>query len=168
MTVAENIARFIYEKSITTTFGIVGAGNLALFDAITRLGETQIVCCHHEQAAVMSATFHARISGRPGIALLTTGAGSANAITGVLAAQMDSVALVVISGNEPSRYLDAPECRVVGVQGYRTARVAQHVCKAAYTARFFEILEIAYDECQAGRPGPVWVDFPRDIFNART
>lgn len=165
MTVADKIAEFLAGKGIDYAFGIIGAGNAALFDAIARLGKTTLVCVHHEQAAVMAASAWGRIRGVPGVAIVTTGAGSANAITGVLAAQMDSIGTLVISGNEPSRYMDTP-CRVVGVQGYRTAAVGRLVSKEAWTACGQMDVDLAYSLCSANRPGPVWIDYPRDIFNA--
>jgi acetolactate synthase-1/2/3 large subunit len=81
---------FLAEKGVTHAFGIIGAGNAALFDAIARLAKTEIVCCHHEAAAVMAATYYGRARGTCGVAIVTTGAGSSNAITGALAANMDS------------------------------------------------------------------------------
>lgn len=165
MNVGDSIAEFLAGKGVDHAFGIIGAGNAALFDAIARLGKTEIVCVHHEQAAVMAASYWGRIKGMPGVAIVTTGAGSANAITGVLAAQMDSVGTLVISGNEPSRYMDT-SCRVVGVQGYRTAAVGRLVAKEAWTASGAMDIDLAYSLCAANRPGAVWLDYPRDVFNA--
>jgi acetolactate synthase-1/2/3 large subunit len=172
MTVADTIAAFIAEKGITHAFGIIGAGNAALFAAIHRAKKTEIVCCHHEQAAVMAASYSGRVHrARQGVAIVTTGAGSSNAITGALAALMDSVPVLIISGNEPSKYCASPwATRVVGVQGFLTAEhVAPFVKEArAVTADRFSsaYLEDAWQCALAPRPGPVWLDFPRDVFNA--
>lgn len=163
-TVADGIAAYIAERGVDNAFGIIGAGNAALFDAITRLGKTEIVCVHHEQAAVMCAAYWGRIRGVPGVAIVTTGAGSSNAATGVLAAQMDSVGTVVISGNEPSRYLDT-DCRIVGVQGFKTAKLGKVVGKESWTARSVMDLDLAFHLATVNRPGPVWLDYPRDRFN---
>ena len=164
MTVADSIAEFLADKGITHAFGIIGAGNVALFEAITRLAKTEIVCCHHEQAAVMAATFWGRVNGKCGVAIVTTGAGSANAITGALSAQMDSVPALVISGNEPSRYLMA-KTRVIGVQGFHTAWDVEGFVKRSIQWHGDRTLEQAYDVAISGRPGPVWIDVPRDYFN---
>lgn len=169
MTVADSIAAFLAEKGVSHAFGIIGAGNAALFDAIRRAEKTEIVCCHHEAAAVMAASGYARIRGsRLGVAIVTTGAGSSNAITGALAALMDSVPVLIISGNEPSRYM-GKDFRVVGVQGYHTSRAAKEFTKWSICYRkLFEpcLLHHAYNVATMDRPGPVWLDFPRDIFNA--
>ncbi len=170
MTVADYIAEFLSEKGISHAFGIIGAGNAALFDAIRRAKKTEIVCCHHEAAAVMAASGYARIrASRLGVAIVTTGAGSSNAITGALAALMDSVPVLIISGNEQSKYLlTVPRTRVVGVQGFD----ARSACSLFVKKSEFMLsplkadIESAYREAMEGRQGPVWIDIPRDYFNA--
>src|SRR5262245_39476669 len=99
--VSDLIARFLEAKRIRHVFGIVGAGNVHAFDSIPAHGYTEIVCVHHEQAAGMAAEAYHRVSGTVGVAIVTTGAGSINAMTGVLGAWMESVPIMVISGNEP-------------------------------------------------------------------
>lgn len=165
MNVADKIAEWMEVKGIAHAFGIIGAGNVALFDAIHRRGFTKIVCTHHEQAAVMAATYYYRICGRISVALVTTGAGSTNAITGVAAAFMDSIPMLVISGNEPSKYFGMPHPRVVGVQGYESAHLATPITKFAWRVRekFDLALDEAYAEALKPRQGPVWVDLARDI-----
>lgn len=169
-TVADRIAAFLAEKGVTHAFGIIGAGNAALFEAIARLGKTEIVCCHHEAAAVMAATAYGRTKGVCGVAIVTTGAGSANAITGALAAQMDSCAVIVISGNEPMKYLLGTPTRISGVQGFRTTEAVKDFVKLSRQMDASRIrsgaLDIAWETALAPRPGAVWLDFPRDQFNA--
>jgi acetolactate synthase-1/2/3 large subunit len=164
--VADSIAQFLHEKGVDHAFGIIGAGNVALFDAIARLGKTQIVCCHHEQAAAMAATFYGRTRNTVGVCIVTTGAGSSNAITGALAAHMDSAPLLIISGNEPSKYLNTVDMRIVGVQGFYTAHAIRSFVKLARQWHGTRTLPYAYATAIADRPGPVWVDIPRDEFNA--
>jgi acetolactate synthase-1/2/3 large subunit len=164
MTVAESIARWLHEKGIVHAFGIVGGGNVAIWEAITRLGATELVCVHHEQAAAMAATYYYRVSGRLPLCLVSTGAGSANAISGVLAAYFDSIPLLVISGNEPSRFLSEPQ-RVKGYQGYRSHEFARPICKGIMALTTDPMLE--RDEmramARAPRQGPVWIDVAKDI-----
>ncbi len=165
MTVADSIAQWFHEKCITHAFGIIGAGNNELFNAIARLAKTEIVCCHHEQAAVMEAGAYYRISGRLSAALVTTGAGSTNAITGVVAAHMDSTPVLVISGNEASKYMDAPT-RVLGVQGYDSSAVIEGVCKGSWRFNGMPGLDRAYALALKPRQGPVWIDIAKDVQNA--
>jgi len=162
MTVADAIADWLAAREIRCAFGIVGAGNLPLWDAITRKAATKIVCCHHEQAAALAAAGYYRASGKIALLLVTTGAGSSNALTGVLSAYMDSIPVLVLSGNEPSRYMSA-KTRVLGVQGYASSFVASHMTKFAAQFTAMPILDVAYSEALRPRMGPVWVDVSRDI-----
>ncbi len=168
MTVAESIAEWLHEKEINHIFGIVGAGNLPLWEAISRKAATQIVCCHHEQAAAMAASFYQRTSGRIAVCLVTTGAGSTNAITGVMAAYMDSTPLLVLSGNETAESLWGGT-RVLGVQGYDSSGLATRFTKRsrmlARPSCLPAILDDALEYSTNGRPGPVWIDIPRDVQN---
>jgi acetolactate synthase-1/2/3 large subunit len=170
MTVADQIAQFLADKGVTHAFGIIGAGNAALFEAIARLEKTAIVCCHHEAAAAMAATYYGRARGTCGVVIVTTGAGSSNAITGALAANMDSAPLLIISGNEPTKYLCGLRTRIAGVQGFWTQDAVKHFVKSTKTgdaARVrLGILERCWHEAREVRPGAVWIDFARDQFNA--
>ena len=170
MNVADKIAEWLHAQGITTTFGIVGAGNVAIFDAIARLKKTQIVCTHHEQAAVLAACGYFRVSGRISVALITTGAGSTNAITGVVAAYMDSTPLIVISGNESAKYMYA-RTRVWGVQGYDSSGMVNGYVKyisgrMRSTRNLMPLMEASYFEALKPRRGPVWVDICKDVQNA--
>ena len=169
MNVADKIAGWFHEKGISTIFGIIGAGNVSIFDAVARHGKTHIVCMHHEQAAVMAAGAYYRVSGRISVALVTTGAGSTNAITGVVAAYMDSTPVLVISGNEASKYLGA-RTRVLGVQGYDSSgMVVAHTKWAARSQAGTPVtaqLDIALSNAMQPRQGPCWLDIPKDIQNA--
>lgn len=168
MTVADQIAEWLEQNGICHAFGIIGAGNVALFDAIARRGFTKIICCHHEQAAAMAATYYYRTCGKLALVLVTTGAGSSNAITGVLAAWMDSIPLMVISGNEPTKYFRMPRSRVTGVQGFDVAKIVDDgITKWGVQAKDKQVVLPLLNAVSAmacdKRAGPVWVDIPRDI-----
>ena len=135
--VSDYIAEFLANQGIRHVFGIVGAGNVHIFDAITRLGFTEIVCVHHEQAAVMAATTYYRMTGKVIVVLLTTGAGSTNGVTGVVSAWMDSMPVLIISGNENSRFTSVENpLRIWGVQGYDSTKMVEGVTK--WTSRIME------------------------------
>ena len=164
---ADLIARWIADKGITHSFGIIGGGNVVLWDAINKLGRTKLVCVHHEQAAAMAATYYYRYSGRICLCLVTTGAGSTNVITGVMAAWMDSQPLLVLSGNEASKYMSA-HTRVHGVQGYDCTRVASDFTKKSYRLMAFgehekSMLDMLLGISLTPRMGPVWIDVPKDV-----
>ena len=164
MTVADEVAAYLGEHC-PVIFSIIGAGNMALLDAIARLGKTEVVYVHHEQAAVMSAMAYFRVSGTVSAAIVTTGAGSSNALTGILSAYMDSIPVVVIAGNEASSrpYIG----RACGVQGYASADVATPITKWAVKAwtpaNIHYYLSRAFGDAVAGRPGPTWIELPMDV-----
>lgn len=166
--VSDYIAEFLKSQEIRHVFGIVGAGNAHIFDAITRLGFTEIVCVHHEQAAVMAATTYYRMTGKVTVVLLTTGAGSTNGVTGVVSAWMDSMPVLVISGNENSRFT-SPEnpLRIWGVQGYDSTKMVEGVTKwtnrIMQPEKVLDVISRAYSIASSSRQGPVWIDVPMNI-----
>ncbi len=166
--VSDFIAAFLEAQGIRHVFGIVGAGNAQIFDAITRLGYTEIVCVHHEQAAVMAATTYYRMTGKVTVALLTTGAGSTNGVTGVVSAWMDSMPVLVISGNENSRFTTAENpLRIWGVQGYDSIQMVEKVTKwtdrILVPEKVLDVISRAYSIASTSRQGPVWIDVPMNI-----
>ncbi len=166
--VADQIAELLASRGIRHVFGIIGAGNAHIFDSIASLGETQIVCVYHEQAAVMAAQTYYRTSGTVTAAVLTTGGGSTNATTGVVGAWADSIPALVISGNEHSRHArpDNP-LRMWGVQGYDASGMMAGVTKRSIRvtdpSAVRAELESAFELTTSGRPGPCWVEVPMDI-----
>ena len=170
--VSDLIAKALEELGIQHVFGIIGAGNVHLFEAISRLGYTEIICVHHEQAACMAVQTYYRTCGRLSASLLTTGAGSTNGVTGVVSAWADSIPCLVIAGNENSKFTK-PESpyRMWGVQGYDSVDMVRKVTKYAHRVTspeqaVYEIQKaahIALDE----RPGPCWIEIPMDIQSNR-
>lgn len=164
--IADSIARWLHEKEITHAFGIVGGGNVALWNAIKSLEKTSLVAVHHEQAAAMAATYYFRTAKKPALCLVTTGAGSANALTGVLAAYFDSIPLIVVSGNEASGFL-AESQRVKGTQGFVSASSMKPFVKLSVQMNKgdepWNMMDWAYRTALKARQGPVWVDVPKDV-----
>lgn len=164
MNVAQDLVSRLRGLGITHCFGIIGAGNLTIYEALAQAGTPRIIAVHHEQAAAMAAAYYWRTCRRLAPVLPTTGGGSSNTLTGVIAAWQDSIPLLVISGNEPSRYF--PEkCRVVGVQGYRSWEIpwVKWGVQLTEPSKLGETLQEAVHTALTGRPGPVWLDIPRDV-----
>ena len=166
--VSDLIARFLAEKGAAHVFGIVGAGNAHIFDSVNKLGQSEIVCVHHEQAACMAMQTYFKTRGIPTASLLTTGGGVANGVTGVVGAWMDSIPGLVIAGNEASRHTrPSNPLRIYGVQGFDAVEMVRNVTKYAVRvmepARILYELEKAYLLATTGRPGPCWVEVPLDI-----
>jgi acetolactate synthase-1/2/3 large subunit len=165
---AEQAAKTLEALGVDTIFGITGAGDLALVDAIAHSTQIKIIYSHHEQAAVMEANGFARSSGKVGVALVTTGGGASNTTTGLLSAYLDSIPVVIIAGNESLANIQAMSgMRAFGVQGFDSVAVAKPVVKNALRVTdpndVGQVLVNAFAEAQAGRPGPVFVEIPLDI-----
>lgn len=170
--VSELIAAALEELGIEHAFGIIGAGNVHLFEAISRRGFTEIVCVHNEQAACMAMQTYYRTNGKLAVSLLTTGAGSTNGVTGVVSAWADSIPGIIIAGNENSRFTK-PEntLRMWGVQGYDSVQMVSQVTK--YAQRVMQPEQAVYEIQKAvhiasdQRPGPCWIEIPMDIQSSR-
>ena len=166
--VSDQIALFLKDNNIEVVFGIIGAGVAHIFDSIEKLGFTEIVSVHHEQAAVMAMGTYYRASGKLSASIVTTGAGSTNAVTGVVSCWMDSIPGIIISGNEKSVFTkDENELRIWGVQGYDSVDMVKKVTKYAKrlidAESIYQELELARDTTLEGRKGPIWLDIPMDI-----
>jgi acetolactate synthase-1/2/3 large subunit len=166
--VSDVIARFLDDIGAKHVFGIVGAGNAHIFDSITNLGKSEIVCVHHEQAASMAMQTYFKTRGVPTACLFTTGGGAANGITGVVSAWMDSIPGLIIAGNEASKHAHPGNpLRIYGIQGFDAVEVVRKITKYSVRvtepSRILYELEKAHAVATAGRPGPCWVEVPLDI-----
>jgi acetolactate synthase-1/2/3 large subunit len=162
------LVQVLIEKGVKKIFAITGAGNLAIIDAIAREGSIQLLYAHHEQAAVMEAQGYARVTGEIGVALVTTGGGSSNVTTGILSAHLDSIPILLISGNESSFHCANPyNLRAYGVQGFNSTESLKPITKLAFriksvsdvAATIRDSIELALEN----RMGPVHIDFPMDL-----
>ena len=166
--VADLIAEWLEKQKIQIVFGIIGSANSYIFDSIANRGFTKVVFMHHEQAVVMAAGAYFRASGKISVAIVTAGAGSANAITGVLCNWADSIPCIVISGQESTQYIDLhKDLRMYGTQGFDIVSMAQKITKYAHLltqpSQTLKVLEYAKDISLSGRPGPVWIDIPINV-----
>jgi acetolactate synthase-1/2/3 large subunit len=170
--VADVIAQTLFAQGVTKVFGITGAGNIQIFDALARHGGFSLVFTHHEQAAVMAANTYFRSTGKLALALVTTGGGSTNALTGVVSSNMDSIPVLVIAGNEPSRYTtEDNNLRIWGIQGFDSVQVMSPVSKLAIritnSSTVAETLHSAIITSLAGKQGVSWVEVPLDLQSVR-
>ena len=171
MRVADYIWKFLADKGIRHVFLVTGGGAMHLNDALGRETRIKYVCNLHEQACAMAAEGYARISGMPGVVNVTTGPGGTNALTGVLGAWLDSVPMIVVSG-QIKRATMITACphlnlRQLGDQEYNIVDAVRPMTKMAKTVMSVEevpaVMAEAWELCQSGRPGPVWIDVPLDI-----
>lgn len=166
--VSDVIAEFLKHKEIDTIFGIIGSANSHIFDSIQNLGYTKIICTHHEQAAIMAMAAYYRASGKISASLVTAGAGASNSITGVVSNWADSIPGIIISGQEPLRYLNQHEnLRMYGTQGFSSSRMVKEVTKCSEVLsdpkEIKSKLESHYKISCSGRPGPTWLEIPLDV-----
>jgi acetolactate synthase-1/2/3 large subunit len=162
ITGAEILVRCLAEEGVEHVFGYPGGAVLYIYDAIFKQDKFQHVLVRHEQAAVHAADAYSRSSQKVGVAIVTSGPGVTNAVTGLSTAYMDSVPMVVISGQVPSHAIgqDAfQECDTVGI----TRPVVKHNFLVKDVRELAETVKKAFYIARTGRPGPVLVDIPKDI-----
>jgi acetolactate synthase-1/2/3 large subunit len=169
---ADHLVKTLKDHKVQVIFAITGAGNLAIIDSILRDGEITLVYSHHEQAAVMEAQGYSRISGKIGVALVTTGGGTSNAITGILSAHLDSVPVLVISGNESFFHCEnSYQLRAYGVQGFDSVSVIKPIAKDSYritnSSEIIEVTQRMINLALTPRMGPTHIDFPMDLQRKR-
>jgi len=170
MNVSEYIFDFFHKKNLDTIFMVTGGQAMFLNDAVGKHGGYDIICTHHEQSATMAADAYGRVTNKPGLALVTAGPGSVNAMNGVVGGYTDSAPMIVISGQAAYsfvKYQDETKIRQFGIQGINIRPLVKNVTKFFVTVddpqKILYYLEKAYHLATTGRPGPVWIDVPLDI-----
>ncbi len=159
---AEIVVRCLQEEAVEFVFGYPGGAVLEIYDAIFKQQQFKHVLVRHEQAAVHAADAYSRSSQRVGVALVTSGPGATNAVTGIATAYMDSIPMVVISGqvSTPAIGLDAfQEVDMVGI----TRPCVKHNFLIKDVKDIAPTIKKAFYIASSGRPGPVVVDIPKDI-----
>jgi len=162
MTGAEIVIRCLQEEKVEYVFGYPGGSVLHIYDELFKQDKVKHILVRHEQAAVHAADGLARSSNKVGVALVTSGPGATNAVTGIATAYMDSIPLVVISGQVPTAYIgqDAfQECDTVGI----TRPCVKHNFLIKDVRDIAATMKKAFHIASTGRPGPVVVDIPKDI-----
>ena len=159
---AEVLVKALQAEGVKYVWGYPGGAVLHVYDAIFRQNEFDHILVRHEQAAVHAADGYARATGDVGVALVTSGPGVTNAVTGIATAYMDSIPMVIITGQVPTAAigLDAfQECDTVGI----TRPVVKHNFLIKDARDIAETMKKAFHIARTGRPGPVVVDIPKDV-----
>jgi acetolactate synthase-1/2/3 large subunit len=161
MTGAQALIRMCEHQGVTHIFGYPGGANIPVFDALLD-SPIKLVLSRHEQGATHMADGYARASGKAGVALVTSGPGATNAITGILTAQMDSVPMVVICGQTITSNLGLDAFQEADVSG-----ISYPVVKYSYLIKNVNdipaVMKEAFYLAESGRPGPVLIDLPKDV-----
>ncbi|MDR0479039.1 MAG: acetolactate synthase 3 catalytic subunit [Burkholderiaceae bacterium] len=164
---AEILIKALQAEGVERVWGYPGGAVLHIYDALYKQSNIQHVLVRHEQAAVHAADGYARATGDVGVALVTSGPGVTNALTGIATAYMDSSPIVIISGQVPTGYIgqDAfQECDAVGI----TRPVVKHNFLVKDVRKMAETVKKAFHIARSGRPGPVLIDIPKDVSFAKT
>ena len=162
MTGAKMVVQALIDQGVDTVFGYPGGAVLPIYDEIFQQNHIQHILVRHEQGAVHAAEGYARSTGKPGVALVTSGPGATNAVTGLTDALMDSIPIVVLTGQVPTFMIgnDAfQEADTVGI----TRPCTKHNWLVKETDRLSGVLHEAFHVATSGRPGPVLVDIPKDV-----
>jgi acetolactate synthase I/II/III large subunit len=162
MTGAEMVIRALKDQGVKHIFGYPGGAVLPIYDALFADDEIVHVLCRHEQGATHAAEGYARSTGKPGVVLVTSGPGATNAVTGLTDALMDSIPLVVLTGQVATHLIgnDAfQECDTVGI----TRPCTKHNWLVKDVADLSRTIHEAFQIATTGRPGPVVVDIPKDV-----
>ena len=171
MKLSDYVFQFVKQEVADSVFLLSGGGIMHLVDSLGK-SDLKSYCCHHEQAAVTAAEGYARIKNSPGVALVTTGPGGTNAITGIAGAWLDSIPVFVIGGQVKCndiapRKNGIPVVRQIGLQELNVIDIVKPITKYAVTVE--DEKEIRYHLEKAlylathGRPGPVFVEIPLDV-----
>jgi acetolactate synthase-1/2/3 large subunit len=159
---ADMLMRALHDEGVELIFGYPGGAALHIYDAIFRQDKIDHILVRHEQGATHAADGYARATGKPGVVLVTSGPGATNAITGIATAFMDSIPMVVISGQVASHLIGTDAFQETDMIG-----ISRPVVKHSYTVFHAEdiprVIKEAFHVATSGRPGPVVIDIPKDM-----
>ncbi|MEO0931165.1 MAG: acetolactate synthase 3 large subunit [Pseudomonadota bacterium] len=156
------VVQALIDQGVDVVFGYPGGAVLPIYDEIFQQNSIKHVLVRHEQGAVHAAEGYARSTGKPGVALVTSGPGATNAVTGLTDALMDSIPIVVLTGQVPTFMIGSDafqECDTVGI----TRPCTKHNWLVKETDRLAPTLHEAFHIATSGRPGPVVIDIPKDV-----
>ncbi len=167
LTGAEILVRFLKDEGVRHVFGYPGGAVLHIYDALYKQDKVEHILVRHEQGATHAADGYARATGKPGVALVTSGPGATNAVTGIATAYMDSVPMVVITGQVPTNLIGNDAFQEVDSVGI-TRPCVKHNFLVKRVEDLAITLKRAFYIATTGRPGPVVVDVPKDVTAAKT
>ena len=162
MTGAAMVVKALKDQGVDVVFGYPGGAVLPIYDEIFQQNDIKHILVRHEQGAIHMAEGYARSTGKVGVALVTSGPGATNAVTGLTDALLDSIPIVVLSGQVPTFMIGTDgfqEADTVGI----TRPCTKHNWLVKDTAKLSETIHQAFHVAKAGRPGPVLVDIPKDV-----
>jgi acetolactate synthase I/II/III large subunit len=159
---SEIVVQCLKDEGVEYVFGYPGGAVLHIYDAIFKQEDVKHILVRHEQGATHAADGYARATGKPGVALVTSGPGATNAVTGIATAYMDSIPMVVLTGQVPSPFIGSDAFQEVDTVGI-TRPCVKHNFLVKDVRDLAETFKKAFYIATSGRPGPVVIDIPKDI-----
>ncbi len=159
---SEILVQSLKEEGVEIIFGYPGGAVLHIYDALYKQDDVKHILVRHEQGATHAADGYARATGKPGVVLVTSGPGATNAVTGIATAHMDSIPMVVLTGQVPSRFIGSDAFQEVDCVGI-TRPCVKHNFLVQSLETMAETIKKAFFVATTGRPGPVVVDVPKDL-----
>ncbi len=159
---AEIVVQFLKDEGVEYVFGYPGGAVLHIYDALFQQDDVRHILVRHEQGATHAADGYARATGKPGVVLVTSGPGATNAVTGIATAYMDSIPLVVLTGQVPTPFIGSDAFQEVDAVGI-TRPCVKHNFLVKRREDLALTLKKAFYIATSGRPGPVVVDIPKDV-----
>ena len=165
--VSDVIVKFLEKNNIKFVFGIIGSANSHIYNSLTNHPTIKLVPVHHEPAVMAMGAYYRATGKIEAVALVTAGAGSSNAFTGILSNWADSIPGIIISGQEQSYHIeDYKNMRMIGIQGYDSVSTYKQYTKLSERItkeNVYDVFSDAFRMTQEGRPGPVFLEVPFDV-----
>ena len=165
MTGSQILVQCLVDQGVDTVFGYPGGSVIPLYDVLMDRKEIKHILVRHEQGAAHGADAYARVTGRPGVCIATSGPGATNLVTGIATAYMDSVPLVAITGQVPVPMLGKDSFQEVDITGI-TLPITKHNYLVKDVRNLSRVIRQAFHIATTGRPGPVLIDVPKDVLTA--
>ncbi|MFZ5645929.1 MAG: biosynthetic-type acetolactate synthase large subunit [Bacillota bacterium] len=162
MTVAEALIQCLEMEGVEVVFGYPGASILPVYDSLCKTGNIKHILVRHEQGAVHAADAYTRATGKVGVIFATSGPGATNLVTGIANAYMDSIPLVLITGQVPTSQVGTDAFQEVDITGI-TMPITKHNYLVKDAKKLPEVIKNAFHIASTGRPGPVLIDLPKDV-----
>ena len=157
------VCEALIREGVDVIFGLPGGAILPLYQTLPEYPELRHILVRHEQGAAHAADGYARVTGRPGVAWATSGPGATNLVTGIATAQMDSVPMVVVTGQVTRPAIGSDAFQETDITGI-TLPITKHNYLVMHASEIARVIKEAFYIANSGRPGPVLVDIPKDVF----
>ena len=169
--ISDYISKFLIKKNLTNIYCITGGGSMYLNDSFGNNKSLNVIYTHHEQSAAMCSEGESRISGKPGIVCVTSGPGGTNTLTGVAGAWIDSIPMIIFSGQVMKKeMINNQKIRQFGIQEINIVDIVKNITKYSVTIKNPQEIDYhlkkSYYLATSAKKGPVWIDIPLDVQNA--